>query len=760
MVGIFCVCAVQGQQAAPPSIKEIKIEGLERISEQLVRSQLEVQVGQSFNHSAIARDIRRLYALGHFDSIKVDAQPATDGAVLTYIFEEKRIIAEIKILGCKKLRPAKIRAVLSWKEGDSFGADAYDEERTAILKLYEEKGFANSSVDIQVEKVGPSRVRIIYTITEGRKARIRAIDFEGNNALTAHKLRKVMKTKRAFWFLGGKYNEEKLEMDLDKILSEYGNIGHLEAAVTGTEISYSENGKKMDVKIGVEEGAQYTVGSLGPAQNTVYDEDEIQDIIKVHAGDVHNKGQVEEDAKLIARGYQGSGYVNAEVTPQVTLDRENKTTNVVHKVQEGDLKYIKDVNITGNTVTKDEIIRRDLTLTPGDRFDGSMMELSKRALENTQYFDDVRLTLRDVDESDLFTDLMVDVDEGKTGNFFFGANYSTEEKIGGFVELRLNNFDIANWPKFTGGGQVFSTRLQLGSVRNRYNLSFTDPEIGGYPLMFGFDVYNESYEYSDESDYTEEMTGGQLRFGKTLSPFVMARMSMRYTDYDYSDIAGRWLYTREWRRLLDPNTTIANTWGIERNTLDYFRDPTKGSKHELYVTGAGFGGDNNFVKIEHDSIWYRALDEDKKWILSFRTRQGWVNEFGSSDFVPLSDRFFAGGASTVRGYKTHQIGPKSRRFWLPWSDEEPTGGELRLVDNLELKYKVTKAFRLYAFVDAGGVWETTSDFGFGDMRYSAGLGFGVDVPKMGPIRIDYGIPLNPEDDEGSGRLHMQSGFRF
>ena len=736
------------------------MRGLVRVSEQLVRSQLEVQVGQPYNPNAVARDIRRLYALGHFDTIRVDADPSLTGLSLTYVFSEKRIIDEVKIMGNKKMRTGRIRGVLSWKEGDSFAADAYGEEREAILALYEEKAYANTMVDIQVEEMGPSRVRIVYVITEGKKARIRSIAFEGNEALTARKLRKRMSTKRRWWFLGGRYDEDKFEMDLENIVDEYGNVGHLEAEVTEANIGYSPNGKRMDIVVSLSEGPQYTVGSLDTAENTVYDDDEILDIIKVHPGDVHGKKQVTEDADLIARGYQGSGYVNANVTPLVTLDRDSQTTNVVHKVREGDLKYVREIDVTGNTVTKDDVVRRGLMLKPGERFDGSLLKFSERRLENTGYFDNLRLTLVDDLDNDLFTNVLVDVDEGKTGNFNFGAGYSTEEKFGGFTELKLNNFDIGNWPKFSGGGQTFSARIQLGSVRTRYSASFTDPEFLGYPVSFGIDVYDESYQYSAGTKYTEERRGGQLRLAKTLSPYVMVRGAFRYTDYDYTDTLSRYLYTREWRREMEGSTTINTTWGIERNTLDYARDPTQGSKHVLFLTLAGLGGDNYFYKAEHDSTGYKSFGEDRQWVLSFRSRQGWANEYGGSDFVPISDRFFAGGTSTVRGYDTRDIGPKSRQFWLPWSEKEPRGGELRLVNNLELKYKINDMFRLYTFVDSGGVWRTASDFDLGDTKYSVGLGFGVDVPKMGPVRVDYGFPLNPDKDQGSGRLHLVTGFRF
>ena len=747
------------QSATTPLVASIAVTGLKAVSEQLVRSQLEVKVGEPYSPSKVARDIRRLSNQGHFDSVKVDAQDVSGGLAITYVVTEKRIIEEIKILGNDKVRVNKIRAVLSWKEGDAFSLESHDKERKAITKLYEEKGLANTSVDINVEEIGLSHVRVVYVIHEGKKARVREITFEGNDTLTAHKLKKIMKTKRAFWFLGGKYNEQKFEDDLGRIVDEYGNIGHLEASVAKTDIAYSEDGKKMDVKIALAEGPQYKVGALNPVNNKVYDNDEIEKLAKVHAGDVHNKGQVTKDAEEIQKGYESSGYVNAEVTPQVAMDRENKTTNVAYNVKEGDLKYVKEVDIVGNNVTKDEVIRRNIAVQPGERFDGQAIKMSERALENTRYFENVRLSVQDIEGDELYSKLMTSVEEGKTGSFNFGVGYSSEERLGGNIELKRTNFDILNWPTFTGGGQIFSTKLQVGDVRNQYNLSFTDPEFLGYPLAFGFDFFDESYDYEDQGDYQEETRGAQIRFGKALSPYLSIRTALRFSDVDYSDLAFAWMYTPTWRHELQPSTTISNSWGLEHNTLDVYRDPTSGHKHELTLTFAGLGGDNDFLKVEHDSTWYKALDKNKKWVLSFRTREGWIDATGSSEWVPISERFFAGGTTTVRGYKNRSIGPEARRFWFS-PETEPIGGTMRILENLELKYKLTKQFRFYTFIDGGKVWSDDDFDDGGDMKFSAGIGIGVDIPKMGPIRVDYGIPLNPDSDQGSGRIHLMTGLRF
>lgn len=740
-------------------IHAVEIQGLERVSEQLVRSQMEVKEGQTVNPRAIARDLGRLYGLGYFTTIKVDLDTSGGRTVVAYLFEEKKLIEEVTLVGNRKVKTREIRGVLSWREGDAFVREGYDEERAAVLDLYRSKGFLNASVDITVRDTPSARVEVTYFIEEGKKARIRSVDFQGNTVLTDRKLRKLIKTHRARWFFGGKYDEHNFEVDLRKIIEEYGNHGRLEADIPNTEFGYSPNGKKLDIAIYIVEGSQYSVESLEIADNVVYDDDELLVTLGVQVGDVHNKGQVEDDAEFMQKGYEDGGYVNARVTPQVTLDRTNKTTRVVHHIAEGDLKYIREIKITGNSVTRDEVIRRSILLVPGERYDGTTLRASSNQLDATRYFEETRITLQDVESDDRYANLLVDVDEGKTGNFNFGGGFSTDERLGGFAEIRLNNFDITNWPSFSGGGQQFATRFSLGQVRTQYSVSFTDPEIGGYPFAFGFDFFNESFRTRGGSSFTEDTRGVQLRLGKSLSPFLTARTSLRFTSVDISGLGTGLFVSPEFRELSDPGTTISNTWGLQRNTLDHYRDPTRGSLHDFSIQIAGFGGDNEFIKFVHDSTWYRSVGEERKWVLSLRSRQGLASTYGSSKMVPLQDRFFAGGTSTVRGYDSRDIGPKVRTFLFS-GDEEAIGGEVRVLTTVEAKYKLNKLLRFYTFFDSGGVWREIGDFDFGGYKYSVGMGLGVDVPRLGPMRIDYGFPLNPDDDQGNGRLHLTTGFRF
>ncbi|MFM1919424.1 MAG: hypothetical protein RLZZ303_1058 [Candidatus Hydrogenedentota bacterium] len=740
------------------SVGVVNVSGLERISEQVVRAKIEVQPGQAYNGRAVSRDIRRLYDLGYFSHIRAEVAEAPDGLTLTYVFQEKRFVSEVKVLGNDKMKSRRVIAALTMREGDAFLDEALAGERDAILSLYESKGYANTTVDIASEVVGPNRVRLIYTIQEGRKARINRIEFEGNDALTDRELRKAMSTKKRWWFLGGKYEEDKFEADLQKVLDKYGDSGRLEANIDNLDLVYTPDGKRMNISIAVAEGPEYTVGSLDFADNAVYDGGEMVEKVEVGQGEVHNKGQVAKDAALLQQMYQDSGYVNARVTPLVTLDKENQTTNVVHQVEEGDMKYIRQIDITGNEVTRDEVIRRQIALAPGERYDGTALEYSKRSLERLEYFDKVRLTLNDVTGSSTYTDVLADVDEGRTGNFLFGGGFSTDEGLGGYGEIRLRNFDISNWKTFTGGGQQLRLRADLGSQRDNYLISFTDPEVGGYPFSFGFDIYDRSFKYRGGVDYTEENQGFQIRLGKALSNRLYWSWLIRYDNTEVSDLSPFTRFDPSVPPQLKDETIIRTGTQLEYNTTDRQFETTEGTRQMLSWEVAGLGGDHEFFKVMLDSEWWIPLDDERKWVLSFRTREGYVKEYGDSDYVPLQDRMYAGGTGSVRGYDARDIGPRSRD-WI-FYDDFAVGGNFNWITNTELKYAATDILRVYAFVDSGGVWSDEFHYGDEDIQFSAGVGLGARIPQFGPIRVDYGFAINPRDDQPSGRLHLSTGFSF
>lgn len=768
-VGLLVVAALvtcwgsRAQEAGRIVLDAVEIKGLSRVNESLVRSQIEIKPGDPLDPRAVARDIGRIMKLGFFATISADIDQSGGRNVLAYTVAEEQTIREIRIAGNKKLKERQIRGAIQWREGASFYREAYGEERDALQTLYRSKGFMNATVDIVVEPIAPGEVRITYVIDEGRKAKINDIQFIGNEALSDSKLKRTIKTRKRFLFLGGRYDQDKFEADLAAVLNAYGDVGRLEAAIPSTEFNYSPNGKKLGIEIAVAEGPEYHVESLDFAENNVFTYDELMPFAQVKAGDVHNRSRVTADAADIQRLYRTSGYINATAAPLVTLNREKHTTAVTHQVREDELKFIKEVRITGNTITRDEVVRRNIDLKPGERFDGSLYERTQRRLEGAGYFAATRLTLSDVEENDRFTNLLVDVEEGKTGDFNFGGAFNTDEGIGGFAELRLRNFDIMDFPTFSGGGQVFAANAFIGTSRSSYRVGLTDPEFLGYPFSLGIEFFDESFTGTGSSDYTTEQTGANIRLGKRLSAYNSGSITLSYRDTSVEDLDT--FVDPELRELEDPGSTLSIAFGFNRNTSNSNRDPTKGAIHGLDLEIADFGLDNDFVGLHHESTLYYGIARYPKVSFSLRARDSIMFPFGDREFVPITERLFAGGTGTIRGYDFRDVGPRADTFRIEDDgsidiDDEPIGGELRLIQSFEAKYKLTDIFRLYYFIDAGAVFFKPEDFDFGDWKFGTGVGIGVDVPFLGPLRLDYGIPLNPNDDQGSGQIHIQSSVRF
>jgi len=743
---------VRAQYEGKP-IKEVRVAGNRLLSDQQILSRIETKPGDLLDSGAIRRDIKRIFKLGHFKTILVDVTEVEGAVSVSFILSEKPLVSDIRVMGNTKVKARDIKDAISLRLGESYNSATMGGDAEAIQKLYAQKGFYNAEVYIDVEESAPSKVRVTYSITEGRKARIRGIYIEGNSVYTDKEIRKRMQTRTAkLRFIGGIYDEEKFQEDLLRIAAMYHEKGYEEFKVTGTPFDYSPDGKSMFITVGLEEGPQYHVGSVRVEGNEVFADDEIASLLKLSEGDAFSRLQVARDAEAIRGLYSDAGYVYASVPGQFTLDREKKVGHILHPILEGQLIYLGQIEINNNIKTKDEVIRRELTVFPGERFDAKKIRRSVQKIKNLGFFDEqnpVELSTRPA-EAVGAEDLLLNVSEKETGAFYFGAGYSSDQALVGSASLDLWNFDVANPPKFTGAGQRLRLGLQSGRLREAYRLSFTEPYFLGHPLLFGMDVFKDKLEFIHHADFSEDRVGGGFRFGKRISEYVRTSVGLRYEDIDIGDIDED--VSREIREEEGRRTTVSLISLIERNSLDYILDPRIGSVNRLTVelAGADAVGDTDFVKLDQDYSQYFPLTD--KWVFSIHETTGYVSEFGRSDKVPIFERFFVGGTSTVRGYDERDIGPKSGDIY-----HDPIGGNVRFVGNLEVSYALTDILKGYIFADGGTAWLDTDDVDFSDMRYSTGVGIGMRTP-IGPIRVDYGVPINPDDDQGNGRVHFRVGL--
>jgi outer membrane protein insertion porin family len=471
-------------------------------------------------------------------------------------------------------------------------------------------------------------------------------------------------------------------------------------------------------------------------------------------GKVFSDLALQTDLYNLRNFYLSKGYLFAQINEAASVDPQTGNVDISYNIEEKEIAYVGRVDIRGNTKTKDKVIRREIRLKPGDRFDGDSLQRSKERLDNLGFFEEVVFDTEDTSTPNV-EDLVVDVKESQTGSFSFGGGYSTVDQFIGFVEIEQKNFDITNWPYFTGAGQDLTFRSEIGSVVNNLFLSFTEPWLFDHPLSFGFDAYKTSHD--KESDigygYSEDRLGGALRLGKELSEYVRGNAIYRIEEIDISDVEPT--ATNDLKKEVGANTLSSMEFVLTRDTRDSVTNTTKGLvlSGSSRVTGGPFGGDKDFIRFftsasKYIGFWERSVIE-----LDFRS--GALLTFGNTDDIPIYERFYAGGANTIRGYNERKVGP------IDGATEDPIGGESLIVYNLEYTYALLEFMKVAAFFDGGNVWRKVEDIGTGDFKNSLGLGLRINTP-MGPIKLDYGFPLNTEPgEEGKeGKFHFSMSRTF
>ncbi len=740
------------------TITAIDIQGNKSISSNTIISKMKVKVGSLYQENVINDDLKRLYLLGFFSDIKIDTEDYKEGLKIVIIVKERPVIEKINFSGIKHLRTKddKLKQSLKSKEGQYLDYPSMGEDVLILKKMYEKIGFSqaeiNYTADINKEI---NKVKLTFTVIENKRLKIKNISVEGNKAFKDARILKLIKTKRAWLFNTGTLKEEVLKEDIERIKTFYRKNGFADAAA---ESKINADAKKpfLYIILNIKEGMKYIVGNVSIRGNKDIPEKDILARIKqTLPGKIFSQEAVKQDVVNIQGLYFDRGYISAQVQDITALKPDTNKVNAAYNIIENEITYINKIKIRSNIKTKDIVIRRELRLKPGDRFDGEKLRRSKERLQNLGFFEDINYDTEDTAVSDK-KDLVVEVKETKTGAFSFGGGYSTVDKLIGFFEIEQKNFDWKNFPYFTGAGQNLKFRASFGSFTESFDLSFTEPWLFDYPVSFGFDAYKRSHQRDTDVGYgyDEDVSGGDLRLGKEISEYVKANATYRYENIkidnvtdtassDLKDEAGR-------------NKISSMEFGLSFDNRDNVFDPAKGDllSGSWLVAGGPLGGDKDFWKFYGRASHYFPLFLSS--VFELRSRLGFVDAYGDSIKVPIYEKLFAGGASTVRGYRERKIGP------IDPSSLDPKGGKALLVGNMEYSYPLVSFIKLAAFYDIGNVWEKTSELGSGGFKAGYGFGLRIKTP-IGPIILDYGIPLNKEpgkESKDNGRFHFSMSHGF
>src|SRR5215471_15033771 len=760
-VASFCTLftAVMVRAQAPPSAPgppvihsmEVQYTGPATISKERILAQMRTKVGQVYSNDIVEQDIKALYKTGYIKNVRIFAQPQGDGVKVIVAVQTRAIVREIEITGAERIKPKRLRKVIKVQLNHAVDEQALEESREKIVEVYQGHGYNDVSVEFRVEPIDEKRgtARVVFTVKEGVKGAISQILFEGNAHIKAATLRKQMKTRgrTLIYFVDktGRLDEVQLEQDLDKIREYYQNHGFIDVEIKEVRKDRTPKGP-MIITIVVSEGLQYHVRKLTITGYEHTTEAKIRALLKMKEGSVYSPKQLRDDAKAVADAYGSGGYVDLEITPEGTPSGP-ALIDVHYNIVEGVRSFVNRVNIEGNTRTKDKVIRREVLVAPGDVFNTVRVDVTKKRLENLGYFAKVETYPEDTDIPGR-KDLTILVQEKRTGSLSFGGGFSTVDKLVGFAELTQGNFDLFNWPSFTGGGQKFRLRLQYGTERKDFILSLTEPYFLDRRLSLNGQAFYTEANYLS-ADYDQRNYGLLFELRKPINAYMYGTLGYTLQEVDIFNVASS---SPEF--ILSQSGTFTESKVFSSLVFDSRDNPLLSRRGERItfspsIAGGFLGGDTQIYALDLEGSQYFKLPKDL--ILLLNGEIATVSQWGSGSEVPLFERLFLGGSNNLRGFPFREVGPQQ--------NGEPIGGQSMARSTIEWTFPIIEKARGAVFYDTGFVNTSAWSFGFNHMASDVGIGLRLDLP-IGPLRLDYGYPVMRDGYNGGGHFNFNVGYQF
>lgn len=747
-------------EAAAPArtvVQSVKVEGYRRVEESAILIHITHPVGVTMDEAAIDLDVKAIYRMGFFDNVWTTTEPVAGGVRLVYHVVERPYVAKVEFEGNENVEKADLEAVVGIRARTVFDPQKAWEGIREAKKVYAGEGYPDADIQYQLKPDADGNATVLYVIKEGAKVLVSDIHFEGVNAFSHGKLRRVMSTRRKWilsWFTGaGILKEEELKTDVERLTAFYYDNGYIQVRVDDIEVT--REGDDLILTVRIEEGDQYRVGNVHFEGEVIEDQMKLAEASGLKTGEVFRPSRLRESIFSVTEAYGDLGRAFAEAVPLTDVHPEMKTVDIGFKMTAGPVVNVDRIEVRGNTKTRDEVIRRELRQQEGEQFSGKGLRQGTSRVRRLGLFDEVKVESTKTDKPDE-VDLVVNVKEGRTGTFSAGAGFSSEDSL-------LANARITERNLF-GRGQTATFNVDFGSRRRNFRLAFTEPWAFDIPLMLGIDAFSWSFEFSDFS-----------RGGNGMS----LRASYPLWELGFRDLAGLSLddirvgveYRLE-NTIIDglSRTAPPSIWyergtrltsslrpSISRNTIDAPFDPTEGSINTISAEFAGLGGQNDFTKVDLSSRWYFPVYRaEAGWKLVYSIAgtfgYGYGNGGLSGEELPLSERYFPGGINTVRGFQNRTLGPREN-FYDNDSGESlnsEIGGSSQLIINNEVIFPIIPdaGVKGVLFFDAGQAWSNDSGIDLGDLRLATGVGLRWLSP-FGPLRIEIGFPLNakPDDEE-------------
>lgn len=741
-------------------ISAVRIEGLRTISQQLVENNIRAKVGDPYNPELVKADVAVLRRLGKFRTVTGEVELQADGSVaIIYTVREEAIVAEVQVVGNKSISDQELLGLLSIVRGVPRDDFLIQQAARAIEARYRERGNYLSSVTYDEKELEENNI-LIFTIIEGPRVRIQEIHFDGNESFEDELLMGQIRTRTAvLLFRRGALEPDILSDDVAALSKFYRDRGYIDVRVD-RQIELSPNNTEAIVTFIIVEGPQYTLRNVHTRRSDgqplqVFAVEQIAAMLEIKPGDVFSQDKLRKSLDIIREAYGMMGYLEVLVNTFEYRTPDTAQIDLDITIDEK-LKYkVGVVEIAGNSLTRDRVIRREIRLAPGRPFDATEIDKSADRIRATRLFSDVRITAQEPDPDDPeYRDVLVEVKERNTGSVNFGVAVGSDAGIFGEISMSQSNFDLFDTPEsfeelvtgraFRGAGQTFSMAFRPGTEIFQYLVSFSDPHIydSAYSFRASGNLLRRAY-----SAYDEQRGSLSLGFGRRLGDLWNISTNLRLEQVELTDIEA----SAPTAVFADagPNVITGIGLSLVRSTIATITRPGKGSRLELAVEQVGaFGGDFTFTVLSGEYTVYLTIFEDflgRKSTLKLNTRAQYIVNGGDA---PVYERFYLGGRS-FRGFDFRTVSPKGIRADNGMPSNDPVGGSWLFFAGAQYETPIFQdAMTGVVFIDSGTV---SDEIGFGDYRVAVGVGIRLYIPQLSqaPLAFDFAIPVRKLDTDES-----------
>ncbi len=712
------------------TISKIEIEGNKRIETNIIKNNLSSREGEPLSPDTVREDIKNIYKLGFFEDVSAEVEQTPEGVVLIYRVKEKPVVVDLRIRGNDQIKSEEIMDVIDVKEGRIIELNKVKKSVEAIEKLYSEKGYVARTVTYNIEPKGEGTVSVTFDIQEGKRAYIKKVNFIGNEALKTKQLKEGLytKTKGMFSFItkSGLYNPNEIDNDTQRIRAKYYNNGYLDVKVNKPEIEFNKEEDGYVVTFRIEEGKQYKIKNITFNGDLVVPQEELLALLKLKSGEIFRGEQLADDIEKLTTFYGDKGYAFANVDPGVKQNREELTVDLNFLIEKGPEVYVRDIDIVGNTRTKDKVIRREIPIEEEQLYSTTKVDAIKPRVSRLGFFDEnVEVATNRVPGTDNQVDLNVKVKEKPTGFFSVAGGFSSVETIIFAGQIQESNI--------FGTGKRVSLNAQIGGVTQLFFLNYTDPHLLDTDYTLDAIGFRSKQVFRD---FDREAWGGSLTGGRRLFSQLSGSLTYRLESLKISDV------NRNASFLITENSQTVSSFsiGFVWDTLNNVLDPTRGNISRTSIEYAGpFGGDTDFIRYNISSrqfvpFWYNTY-------FSVFGTYGIIDFQNIGNELVVAERYFLGGPNTLRGFGFRRVSP---RVPVPDGGFVLIGGVQQLLAQVDYIFPILSQVGLKGvlFFDIGNVFNDGQNLTLNpsDLRKDVGFGFRWNSP-LGPLRLEVGFPI-------------------